>query len=196
MTDIAMKAGEMNTNGQKQMQELKTSFNDSETNLQSMSEVIGTLEEKVRAIGSVMDTITEISSQTNLLALNASIEAARAGEHGRGFAVVAEEVRKLAEQSARSTAEVQVTVRELQEESRHVVNQMATTRENFLSQGTVVNETETTFSEITTLMAAMQESIDSVPEEITNVATAKPTSLKQSKRWPLLHKKLPPLVKK
>ena len=85
-----------------------------------MSEVIGTLESKVKAIGSVMETITEISSQTNLLALNASIEAARAGEHGKGFAVVADEVRKLAEQSARSTEEVKVTVQELQAESRLV----------------------------------------------------------------------------
>ena len=173
MTDIATKAGEMNTTGQHQMVELKTSFSDWESDLQSMSEAIGTLEEKVGAIGGVMDTITEISAQTNLLALNASIEAARAGEHGKGFAVVAEEVRKLAEQSARSTGEVQVTIRELQEESRQVSTQMASTRENFVRQGVVVNDTEMTFSEISTLMADMQDSIDSVSVEITNVATLK-----------------------
>jgi len=92
MSDIATKAGAMNTNGQSQMTELKGSFNNWETNLQSMSTVIGTLEDKVKAIGGVMETITQISSQTNLLALNASIEAARAGEHGKGFAVVADEV--------------------------------------------------------------------------------------------------------
>ena len=51
MSDIATKAGEMNTNGQGQMQQLKQSFGDWETNLQSMSEVIGTLEDKVKAIG-------------------------------------------------------------------------------------------------------------------------------------------------
>ena len=173
MTDIATKAGDMNTTGQHQMVELKTSFSDWETDLESMSEAIGTLEEKVGAIGGVMDTITEISAQTNLLALNASIEAARAGEHGKGFAVVAEEVRKLAEQSARSTGEVQVTIRELQEESRQVSAQMASTRENFVRQGVVVNDTEMTFSEISTLMADMQDSIDSVSAEITNVATLK-----------------------
>lgn len=173
MTDIAIKAGDMNTTGQHQMVELKTSFSDWETDLQSMSEAIGTLEEKVGAIGGVMDTITEISAQTNLLALNASIEAARAGEHGKGFAVVAEEVRKLAEQSARSTGEVQVTIRELQEESRQVSAQMASTRENFVRQGVVVNDTEMTFSEISTLMADMQDSIDSVSAEITTVATLK-----------------------
>ncbi|MET3655818.1 methyl-accepting chemotaxis protein [Sporosarcina psychrophila] len=173
MSDIATKAGDMNTSGQGQMQELKLSFNDWETNLQSMSEVIGTLEGKVNAIGGVMETITQISSQTNLLALNASIEAARAGEHGKGFAVVADEVRKLAEQSARSTEEVKVTVQELQMESRLVSEQMNETRENFQRQGTVVHDTEITFGEISTLMSDMQDSIDAVYEEIQKVATHK-----------------------
>ncbi len=173
MSDIATKAGEMNTNGQGQMHQLKLSFNDWETNLQSMSEVIGTLEDNVKAIGGVMETITQISSQTNLLALNASIEAARAGEHGKGFAVVADEVRKLAEQSARSTEEVKVTVQELQVESRLVSEQMNETRENFHRQGTVVNDTEITFGEISTLMSDIQDSIDAVYEEIQKVAAHK-----------------------
>lgn len=173
MSAIAVKTGEMNTNGQGQMQQLKTSFGDWETNLQTMSTVIGALEEKVGAIGSVMNTITEISSQTNLLALNASIEAARAGEHGKGFAVVAEEVRKLAEQSAQSTDEVQATVRELQAESRAVTEQMAETIENFQRQGTVVHDTETTFGDISSMMGEMQDAIESVYEEIRLIASLK-----------------------
>lgn len=173
MSDIATKAGDMNTNGQGQMHQLKQSFSDWETNLHAMSEVISTLETKVKAIGGVMETITEISSQTNLLSLNASIEAARAGEHGKGFAVVAEEVRKLAEQSARATEEVKLTVQELQAESRLVTHQMNDTRENFQRQGIVVNNTETTFGEISKLMAAMQDSIDEVYIEIQKVAMHK-----------------------
>lgn len=173
MSDIATKAGDMNTNGQGQMQQLTQSFNDWEKNLQAMSEVISTLETKVKAIGGVMDNITEISSQTNLLALNASIEAARAGDHGKGFAVVAQEVRKLAEQSARSTEEVQQTVQELQAESRLVTQQMNDTRDNFHRQSMVVQNTEITFDEISKLMSDMRGSIDNVYSEIQKVALHK-----------------------
>lgn len=67
------------------------------------------------AIENMAKVVATIAQQTNLLALNASIEAARAGEHGKGFAVVAEEVRKLAEQSNTSTAEIFTVVEAIKE---------------------------------------------------------------------------------
>jgi methyl-accepting chemotaxis protein len=173
MKTIAEQTGTMNTNGQTQMANLQQTFETSGTNLKSMNDAISTLGEKVKEIGGVMETITDISSQTNLLALNASIEAARAGEHGKGFAVVAEEVRKLAEMSARATEEVKETVMQLQEESRLVTTQMDETIATFEDQETVVQETEETFAQLSDLMKEMQSSIDLISHEIQNVARHK-----------------------
>ena len=76
---------------------------------------IATLRESLGVVDTFATTISEIASQTNLLALNAAIEAARAGDAGRGFAVVAEEVRKLAEESARAANQVTTNVGRIRE---------------------------------------------------------------------------------
>jgi methyl-accepting chemotaxis protein WspA len=75
---------------------------------------LGVLNEKAGNISKVTTTITKVADQTNLLSLNAAIEAEKAGEYGRGFAVVATEIRRLADQTAVASYDIEVIVKEIQ----------------------------------------------------------------------------------
>jgi PAS domain S-box-containing protein len=89
--------------------------------VEATAENILALAEQAQAIGEIIATVNDIAEQTNLLALNAAIEASRAGEHGRGFAVVAGEVKALADQSKKATAQVRQILGEIQKATNTAV---------------------------------------------------------------------------
>ena len=80
----------------------------------AISTRLAVINEKANAINSMVTTITKVADQTNLLSLNAAIEAEKAGEYGLGFSVVAREIRRLADQTAVASLEIDQTVREMQ----------------------------------------------------------------------------------
>lgn len=93
----------------------------------TVREIAGQMETLEQSSGKIVDvaaTITQIAKRTNLLALNAAIEAAKAGEGGRGFAVLADEIRKLADASAKAAAEIRKQLRDIQERITETVSGM------------------------------------------------------------------------
>ena len=84
---------------------------DSQMNI--ISETVLKLSDQNRTIGEITSSVSDIADQSNLLAVNAAIEAAKAGEHGRGFTVVAQEIRSLADQSKKATAQVKEILNEI-----------------------------------------------------------------------------------
>ncbi|WP_369435930.1 methyl-accepting chemotaxis protein [Lysinibacillus fusiformis] len=123
---------------------------------------ITSLDTHANKIGEIVEVIHAIADQTNLLALNASIEAARAGEHGKGFAVVAEEVRKLAEQSKTSAAQITDTIHTMQQLSKEASEQMQLSEKEATSSVEVVQTTSVAFEDITTKVSLVTSKIQEV----------------------------------
>jgi methyl-accepting chemotaxis protein len=124
-------------------------------------------------INIISDSIAQITEQTNLLSLNASIEAARAGEAGRGFAVVADEIRKLADQSKKSTEEIKRIIETIQGRSFTAVKAMEETERNVKEQDKAVGETQQIFNEIIQAIKILGQKIKEIKKDTFSINSKK-----------------------
>ena len=113
-----------------------------------VAEELEILSEKADNISDVVTTISRVADQTNLLSLNASIEAEKAGEYGRGFAVVANEIRRLADQSAVATLDIEQMIKEMQEAVQAGVKSMGRFAQQLQQSVAVVQHVSKDQSEI------------------------------------------------
>ena len=139
----------------------------------SSGETVEQLGHSSEEIGEILQVINKIADQTNLLALNAAIEAARAGEHGRGFAVVADEVRQLAEGTAKATKEINAIIKRIQTETKRAVDAV------HLGKGEVQSGLELAHKANEALQGIVQSS-EGVSGVVENIAKATQTQAKTS----------------
>ncbi|MGX1983208.1 methyl-accepting chemotaxis protein [Thermolongibacillus altinsuensis] len=167
--DLTQHVSEAVENGQKQVMTLQEANRASVDSSNEISVGVTSLYAKVKEIANIVTTIEQIASQTNLLALNASIEAARAGEHGKGFAVVAEEVRKLAEATNESTAEIQRMIQGIEQQTEATVMTMSQTVSISEQLNQAVQDTEKQFTNISSAVNHIIKAIEASSQQLDTI---------------------------
>ncbi|MEI6841580.1 MAG: methyl-accepting chemotaxis protein [Methanomicrobiales archaeon] len=114
MAESAVSASTMVETGRESVEETMNGMNRIQQQMDSIGESIGQLNEQSQAISEIIGVVNNVADQVNILSVNAAIEAAKAGDQGAGFAVVAQEIRVLAEESKRATAQVQKILKDTQ----------------------------------------------------------------------------------
>ena len=136
-----------------------TDSREADTQVKIAEEVLNSLISEIEKISDSAELIQEIASQTHLLALNATIEASRAGEAGKGFAVVAEEVKELANRSAKTAEEISKRIealvekgKEMKQNMQKTLNKISNTKERASSVAAAVEEQSIAIKEVSNII--------------------------------------------
>jgi methyl-accepting chemotaxis protein len=169
--------------GQTELNEMTQAMTHMESASKSISNRLSTINEKNDNITSVVTTITKVADQTNLLSLNAAIEAEKAGEYGHGFNIVAREIRRLADQTAVATLDIESMVKDMQSavsagvmemdkfisvvrQSADSVAKISTQLNKIIAQ---VQELSPNFERVKTAMTEQSNYTNQISEQITSL---------------------------
>ena len=151
-------------NGMTMIQQLGESAEETTAITAQVGDSVEALKKETSIINQFVEMITDISEQTNLLSLNASIEAARAGDAGRGFAVVAEEIRKLADSSAKAAGNIQDNVKNITKQTESTMADAKRAEEKVAAQSVVVEKVVSIFQEMNAQMEELVGGLDAIVE--------------------------------
>lgn len=115
VSKVSLNAAESTTNGLQNVAEIQNTMGNLNDSVNKISEKLKNIDSKAGNISNIISTITKIADKTNLLALNTAIESEKAGIYGAGFTVIAQEIRRLADQTAIATLDIESIVDEMQE---------------------------------------------------------------------------------
>lgn len=163
------KIATLNKTGLESVNTLREKSEENNNTSEKIFSVVKKLTDTTKDIGQFVESIENIAEQTNLLALNASIEAARAGDAGKGFVVVAEEVRKLADESRKSTEEITNLMESIQQESLLAIEAMDAMKKVSKEQNLAVNRTNSAFNDIANGITVIIEKINAVNASISKM---------------------------
>lgn len=155
------------------IKELENTSNENSQAMSKVTETIANLSSNTKSIIAILGKINGITEQTNLLALNASIEAARAGEAGRGFSVVANEIRKLAEESQKSSLEIKNIIESVNKAIHSSLNISNSAQTAFKHELEQVNSTIDSFADIKASIEGIIASMDAAMTSINLIGSGK-----------------------
>jgi len=174
VTAAVQRSEETSQAGLEAMEELLASMDVVRTRMAALAEGVLGLAEKGQSIGEIIAVINDIAEQSHVLSLNAALEATRAGEQGKGFAVVAGEVKALAEQSKKATAQVRKILGDIQKGTQTAVMGAEEVSKSATAGSKVASDTGAKFRKlaehITESAASAQHTVAAAGQQATGMA--------------------------